>query len=222
MPNWCSCGLIITGTPEKIKVFKGEMGDKFTFGTFFPRPEVLGEIHDGLKVVDGVVCHHWRERTERIETIEEGGLIHIETRVSYIPVSPDELAKLAREYGALSWYDWSLANWGTKWDVGNNSKLLQESDEMLHLTFDTAWSPPVEFLEKLSRRFPTMVFDLGYAEGGIGFYGHCQFRSGYQIGGMHVEGFWKDREEDDDDDYEPEPTNECQHHLDSYCLHTGG
>ena len=51
-------------------------------------------------------------------------------------------------YGFASWYDWSIANWGCKWDV--NDVVVDRNDaNHVHLTFDSAWSPPIEFYEKL-------------------------------------------------------------------------
>jgi len=45
-------------------------------------------------------------------------------------------------YGYASWYDWQVANWGTKWDIGNEDGARIVGD-VLQLSFDSAWSPPV-------------------------------------------------------------------------------
>lgn len=39
-------------------------------------------------------------------------------------------------------YDWSVNNWGTKWDVGGESDPDRESDTAASFYFDSAWSPP--------------------------------------------------------------------------------
>ena len=39
------------------------------------------------------------------------------------------------KYGYTTWYEWSIATWGTKWNAYN-----QEFDEPNVLGFDTAWS----------------------------------------------------------------------------------
>lgn len=52
------------------------------------------------------------------------------------------------KYGKNNWYDWSLDNWGTKWNA-YNFKLVKEDDNNLHIEFDTAWAPPTPIFEKL-------------------------------------------------------------------------
>lgn len=51
----------------------------------------------------------------------------------------------------ISWYHWCNANWGTKWDVSeSDGNYIEEQNETsIRLYFDTAWSPPIEFYEKM-------------------------------------------------------------------------
>ena len=49
--------------------------------------------------------------------------------------------------GFDNWYDWQVANWGTKWDPD-----LQGADfdgTTLSVSFDSAWSPPMAFYQWL-------------------------------------------------------------------------
>jgi hypothetical protein len=46
------------------------------------------------------------------------------------------------EHGANNWYDWSVSNWGTKWDVECES--IADDGESVRFYFMSAWSPPVE------------------------------------------------------------------------------
>ena len=95
---------------------------------------------------------------------------------SLYPV-PEELASsphsrrktLIRKYGADNWYDWCISNWGTKWDV--QAVLEGEGDGYLEYSFDSAWSPPVGWLEKVARDYPDLSFRLKYEELGMGFMG---------------------------------------------------
>ena len=53
-------------------------------------------------------------------------------------------------YGYKDWYDWQVANWGTKWDVGGDDGLTQRLDpNTLQASFDSAWAPPVNAYERL-------------------------------------------------------------------------
>lgn len=68
---------------------------------------------------------------------------------------------------------WQQANWGTKWEA-NNAELIDESDTQLSYGFDTAWSPPIELLKRISLDWPTLKFLLHYEEPGEGFFGLCK------------------------------------------------
>ena len=71
-----------------------------------------------------------------------------------------------------SWYLWRLQNWGTKWDIGCNDGYGLEPtrvDNELSITFDSAWSPPLGFYERLV----VLGFDVqaSYFEPGMSFAG---------------------------------------------------
>lgn len=69
------------------------------------------------------------------------------------PVSdPNISAENIKKYGSSDWYDWNVNNWGTKWDVDNPGH--EVFGETVTASFDTAWSPPIEFYEHLK--------ELGY------------------------------------------------------------
>lgn len=73
------------------------------------------------------------------------------------------------EHGALGWYDWSNANWGTKWDCYEASK--EPEDGKLIYVFDTAWAPPVPIVEKLMELFPGIAVEHRYFDEGHCFWG---------------------------------------------------
>ena len=75
-----------------------------------------------------------------------------------------------------SWWDWRVQNWGTKWDI--DAYVNEESDEHIHYYFDSAWSPPVEWLEKTSKLFPDLRFKLVYREDGCAFMGMIEYEDG--------------------------------------------
>lgn len=50
-------------------------------------------------------------------------------------------------FGHPTWYEWSIENWGTKWDVcdiGGDTEI-----DNFNIYFNTAWSPPLVAYEKL-------------------------------------------------------------------------
>ncbi len=52
------------------------------------------------------------------------------------------------KYGYKDWYEWNIANWGTKWDVSADS-IEREDDNTVSMSFESAWSPPTGAYEKL-------------------------------------------------------------------------
>jgi hypothetical protein len=100
----------------------------------------------------------------------------------FIPI-PTELAETTAQFGAnvqeklniekygfASWYDFSIANWGTKWDVDNVQ--FSEDNGVIHASYDTAWSPPMEFYDHLvNEGFSVKVM---YYEPGMCFCGVYQ------------------------------------------------
>lgn len=73
-------------------------------------------------------------------------------------------------FGYTDWYNWQVANWGTKWDVGGGyAELKKVSDTKFSLGFDSAWSPPIEAYQGLEELgFTIRAY---YYEGGVGFCG---------------------------------------------------
>lgn len=67
------------------------------------------------------------------------------------------------EHGHPTWYDWNLANWGSKW--GSTSSYLQTNDI---LEFDTAWSAPVPIVIELSKKYPEITFTHIWADEDMG------------------------------------------------------
>jgi len=61
-------------------------------------------------------------------------------------------------YGAKNWYDWSITNWGTKW---NAYDVHIEGDI---ISFDTAWSHPFPVIQALCEKFPDVTFSVEYAD----------------------------------------------------------
>lgn len=79
------------------------------------------------------------------------------------PNRDEELAKeLKKKYGHSDWYEWSCANWGTKWNTYNIEE--EEYDEPNAITFDTAWSSPRPVIFELSKKYPSLEFGVIYAD----------------------------------------------------------
>lgn len=102
--------------------------------------------------------------------------------------------------GMEGWYTWRTAYWGTKWDAsfGEPFMALGADDADVDVTtsalgetltptvavykFDTAWAPPVPFVESASELYPELEFVLRYGEPGNGIAGSVRV-----VGGVIVE-----------------------------------
>lgn len=84
-------------------------------------------------------------------------------------------AKQAKEEtGFDNWYDWSLANWGTKWGT-YDFKERERADGKYVFEFQSAWSFPDPVFQKLAKDYPNLVFDVICFDEGGGFGGKGQF-----------------------------------------------
>lgn len=66
------------------------------------------------------------------------------------------------KYKSMTWYKWSIENWGTKWDA---FECHGKPEEEL-LTFITAWAPPDPIIEKLLRKYSNEKIEWEYEEEG--------------------------------------------------------
>jgi len=94
----------------------------------------------------------------------------------------------AGEDASNNWWHWRVQNWGTKWDIGCKDGYGMEPtivDNELSVTFDSAWSPPLGFYERLV----TLGFSVeaSYFEPGMSFAG--TWHNGEDD---YYEGSWED------------------------------
>jgi len=125
-----------------------------------------------------------RNLRDDLEDMNGKGLLH------YMYPMPHELRNTTKgsnsetnqefidKYGFDNWYDWSLHNWGTKWDVDFDLKFVSFADidtpTPLTLEFNSAWSPPLAVWQKFVDRYPKGTFEvahLQYIESGMQFCG---------------------------------------------------
>lgn len=75
----------------------------------------------------------------------------------------------------FNWYDWNIDHWGTKWDACESS--VEWEGDALIIKFNTAWSVPVEFIEKFSKLYPKVSIAV-YAYEEQGQYTHGVYADG--------------------------------------------
>lgn len=168
MPNWCFNRLELNGSEADIRAFRDSMKafveaqnteridnespmfsefDLFDFNflipmpkelqnTIFPRPLTVAETH---KMAED---YKWDEDT-------------LKWRLA-TAISEEEKARyesLKESYGAETWYDWAIRNWGTKWNA-ISPELIRNEPTLLLWQFNTAWAAPEPIFQALVQKFP--------------------------------------------------------------------
>lgn len=153
MPNWCNNVVEIEAISQDMIARVAEAAKKGSLlQEFIPCPQDLLDTVCGSVGVDGSPAQTALE---------------------------DQQALNVKKYGYSTWYEWKIANWGTKWDIGECTvEEVEGSDGFaLTLTFDSAWSPPVGAYEKLEA---------------LGF----KIKAFYHEGGMQFAGIWENGSDD--------------------------
>lgn len=185
MPNWCFNTVTIKGKIKDIITKDEEGNDTFTFNSVIPMPPTLdmesGSSNDTdilmymtngcetsldqLSSEDYILLKtlasnmfapsHWLESIwERCKKIsKEDAPKHIKTG--------EQLVTNYKKYGATTWYDWCIQNWGVKWDASCVDII---SDDEIY--FETPWAPPEEVLKALSLKFPDTLVVCDWEEEG--------------------------------------------------------
>ena len=126
MPNWCSNDITLRHSdPAMIERAHQALIKQEFLNEFVPMPKALD-------ITAGSLGTGTPEQAE-LELKEQDNL---------------------NQFGFKNWYDWCVANWGTKWDVGDADAVAKVDDNTLEASFDSAWAPPVAAFEKLA--------DLGF------------------------------------------------------------
>ena len=160
MPNWCSNRIEITGADTRALVeFLASETSEFDFNKIVPQPKLLDNTVSGSRsfVIDGqsVTLRSWYE--------PKTGDPKADAKAAR-PFTEDELFEL-NEIGYHNWYDWRLANWGTKWPASYIE--AEWDDDYARFEFQTAWSPPEPVIEALRERFEDAHITAFYDEPGM-------------------------------------------------------
>jgi hypothetical protein len=158
MPNWCENSVeIYHKDPAVLERVRTAFKDGRLLEEFIPVPK-------SLHIVAGRVGDDNDLKQKELEAQEEANL---------------------KEHGYKNWYDWCVNEWGTKWDVGGDGYEAQDIPDGLMLTFESAWSPPVQAYEKLLEQgfeIRAMYYEPGMAFAGIWDNGDDEF---YEYGGLN-------------------------------------
>ena len=90
--------------------------------------------------------------------------------------------KALAETGYTDWYEWSNKEWGVKWPPRfehDDPTLNADGDiPFIEAYYESPWSPADELMEKVSARFPNLVFTIEVTEEADLYAGVSQFHGG--------------------------------------------
>jgi hypothetical protein len=81
--------------------------------------------------------------------------------------------------GDQDWYNWRVANWGTKWDISDVYFEHQPDEDQIQFSFSTAWGPCVEAFHTWAAGDGRVQFTLEYWEPGMDFAGRVNYDGEY-------------------------------------------
>lgn len=164
MPNWCENKLTVKHkNPEELQRFVDAWNTGELLQTLLPCPAELRDTMAGYMSDSEDVS---RQYAKELHLLKEQ--LNLKT------------------FGYKNWYDWCVNEWGTKWDIGRSSEREngakiegRGNKKFVEVSFDSAWSPPVEAYQKLTQMGyeieayyyePGMAFCGLFADGGENTY----------------------------------------------------
>lgn len=189
MPNYCMNKIELSGKNQDIKNlldFVGSEESVFDFNKIIPIPPSIKDTERGsVAFASEAVCWYLKEKkitshlkwlldryniTEeelpgKIQAWQQENKVKLELGYRII-----ENRKLYQGYG--DWYEWCIANWGTKWEACDPE--VRENT----IVFETAWSPATPIVEKLAKMFPQLNFLYKYFEPGVNLAGINNYAQG--------------------------------------------
>ena len=158
MPNWCNNNLTITGPEEEVARFVVDARNRPQFyrGEF----EIDNERLRGMGKPE--------------KTLQEA--LGPEEELCFHAIVPIPDGILAGRYDPDG-YNMENALWGTKWGSAHSEITVREEGRVIYL-FETAWAPPLKFLETASESYPSLTFTLVWEEPGMVIAGRHVFVDG--------------------------------------------
>jgi hypothetical protein len=183
MPNHTANNFTITGPIADIKRFIdiAKDGDtELSFNKLVPMPDELRGISSPVRImtqaeIDEVWATWNKQKADgTLSEYQKGGPFGLgitkETSDSY-----------KSKYGVDNWYDWAIANYGSKWGVYDEGEwnITEDGDiTSAGINYQTAWSPVTNAWERISKNYPSLEFFHEFADEGGGFVGNQLIQNG--------------------------------------------
>jgi hypothetical protein len=138
------------------------------FNKIIPQPEIIKDTEFSSDVIDRAknairIAISKDKLLESLEQLNKMSLVFKRMNNEKL----NDVIKAIRCYqetGFFYWYDWNIANWGTKWNSYSCKKLAENI-----FLFDTAWSGVTKLIKEMSKEFPDIVINYKYADEDAGY-----------------------------------------------------
>jgi hypothetical protein len=154
MPNHCTNLLSCTSGKtigEIIKPYLTNDGKSIDFNKIIPMPEGIYKttLEGSFKIRNKEDEEAWQKEQEELSL------------------------QNVKDYGYSNWYNWSVANWDTKWNAYSCYTFEDETlalQDIHDIGFQTAWSPPINVVRQLAKltgeSLRMSYYDEGWMFGG--------------------------------------------------------
>ena len=199
MPNHITNLITVTGDADKVAAFRAahvrEIDGRplFDFDTIIPKPQCVKDTSRDFNPTDHLATvGNAQVELYALALLRRGGHFTERARYPWIPSDvrtwDDVVTWLAAKYptvdkwgraalrcaadtGYPGWYEWSCANWGTKWGAYEYKERSHEPGRFV-FEFQTAWSPPRPIFNKAAEIWPELTIDVeAIDEGGPEYVG---------------------------------------------------
>jgi len=137
----------------------------------------LKEIFEGESVFPQIISEpDWANTPLMSSDIQEYSFSKPRGKVGELPIYKDstfgkELRFPSTDQPDDRWYNWRCQHWDTKWDA-YDLEILDDDEEQLEVTFNTAWSPPEAICERIREDYPDVSVSWFYDEPGCEIAGY--------------------------------------------------
>tara|TARA_B100000287_G_scaffold134754_1_gene126724 strand:- start:1447 stop:2079 length:633 start_codon:yes stop_codon:yes gene_type:complete len=198
MPNWCDNRIrgytddvkekdffrnIIEDLTETRTDSEGNEVSGIDLGILNPTPEILTKVHassppylvkdreTGEFVKQSIGSPELGDSKEERNAFYDTNT-HPKFEKVEIVEGTDIYKELMDRYGHLSWYEWNVDNWGTKWNPTTELSNVYVDEYGFEINVSSAWCPPEVLLQRLATKYDVSIENFyeieGYGDEGVG------------------------------------------------------
>jgi len=183
MPNHISTNFRVTGPTAEVKRFIKDaagQGSVLSLNNLLPMPSELQFVSSPVKIMtQAEIDKQWADWKINKEAGKNSSFE--KDKPFGLGITKENSDSYKAKYGVDNWYDWTIANWGSKWGVYDETEwdITEDGDiSSAGIWYQTAWSPVTIAWERISKNYPTLEFFHEFADEGGAFVGNQLIQDG--------------------------------------------